>query len=89
MHLRATLPSSWAPFYWTTPLQGDIYSMHYSAEHWRDPAAFLPERFLPGAPQAEGCNPDAWLPFGEVSLPHRLAGGLIMRALCAAAACSR
>ena len=47
--------------------QGAVYAMHRSPLHWRDPEAFVPERFLEGAPEAEGNNHDAWMPFGDVS----------------------
>ena len=35
------------------------YLAHRRAEHWPDPTAFRPERFLAGAPE-----PYTWLPFG-------------------------
>ena len=32
-------------------LQVPVYSMHRSERNWRDPLAFLPERWLPGTPE--------------------------------------
>lgn len=31
----------------------------------QDPEAFLPERFLPGAPEAAAAPEHGWVPFGE------------------------
>ncbi len=47
---------------------GNIYAMQRNPAYWPQPEAFIPERFLPGAPEAEGVNLDAWMPFGEVRL---------------------
>lgn len=42
-----------------THLTVSIYGMHHDPACWTDPEAFKPERFI------EGCNLDAYMPFGE------------------------
>ncbi|PSC76582.1 cytochrome P450 isoform A [Micractinium conductrix] len=47
------------------PLQVSITAMHRSPRLWRDPQAFLPERFMPGTREAAEVTPGAYLPFGD------------------------
>jgi len=64
--LSATPRQAVAPYTvgeWTVPAGTHVtpcpYLAHRRAEHWPDPTAFRPERFLDGAPE-----PFSWLPFG-------------------------
>jgi hypothetical protein len=64
--LSATPRQAVAPYTvgdWTLPAGTHVtpcpYLAHRRAEHWPEPTAFRPERFLDGAPE-----PFSWLPFG-------------------------
>ncbi|PSC76937.1 cytochrome P450 [Micractinium conductrix] len=46
-------------------LQVCINAMQRSPRLWRDPKAFIPERFMPGTPEAAEVTPGAYLPFGD------------------------
>lgn len=41
-----------------------MWTMHRSPLYWNNPLEFIPERFIPGAPEAQGVNPDALAAFG-------------------------
>ena len=55
-------------------LQVPIYAVHRSERNWRDPLAFLPERWLAGTPEAAevgGCRTwRAWEAFDKCRVPH-------------------
>ena len=42
-----------------------VYGIQRSERYWVRPLDFLPDRWLPGAPEAAGLKPEAWLPFGD------------------------
>ncbi|KAK9827982.1 hypothetical protein WJX81_005128 [Elliptochloris bilobata] len=41
------------------------YSMHRNPAYWQDPEAYLPERYMPGTPEAAAVPEHGWVPFGE------------------------
>lgn len=47
-------------------IQVAIYSMHRNPKYWKDPEAFVPERFIGGSPEAAMViDPHAWKAFGD------------------------
>jgi len=42
----------------------DIWGIQHDARYWPQPEVFRPERFLPGAAEAEGRHPNAFMAFG-------------------------
>ena len=71
---RPVPPGTW--------LHVSLVNLHRDPRYWRDPDAFCPERFLPGAPQAAGNDLTAYMPWGEV----RPQGGSLAGSLAAWAA---
>jgi cytochrome P450 len=65
-----------------THLAVSLYGLHRAAAHWCDPEAFVPERFLGGAPAGGGG--EAYMPFGDgvrSCVGHRYAWQMVVVAL--------
>lgn len=45
-----------------------MYNIHRDPDTWHHPDEFIPERWIEGEPEAEGCPQNAWVPFGEGNL---------------------
>jgi cytochrome P450 len=62
-----------------------VYALHRDPDLWTDPTAFIPERWVPGTPEAAAVPPHGWMAFGagpRVCVGWRLA---VTEAVCALA----